>query len=79
MYVIKSLGDYIVAAPRPGRLHREGCCVTRCKIHAAERLSFGTPEQARQWLAALRDRQREAGLRPHQLARGLPVPVGGVV
>lgn len=78
MYVIKSLGDYVTAAPRPGRLRREGCCVTKCKARAAERLPFDTPEHARQWLADLRAQQREAGLRSHQLARGVPVPVGGV-
>lgn len=74
MFLLKSRHscDYIIAAPR--RVSREGCLYGP-KARAAERLTFDTAEEARQWMRDLQDSQRAAGCRSYQIASAYPVQV----
>ena len=72
MFILKSLGDYIKAAPRSNR--KEGCLVTECKERA---MRFETREQAKVWLDQVRAKQRELGMRHYELAKGYVIEVRG--
>ena len=72
MFIIKSQGDYIKAAPRNNR--KEGCLGTECKSRA---MRFDTKEQANAWLDQVRTNQRKLGMRSYELAKGYAIEVRG--
>ena len=71
MFILKycnSSRDYILSAPRKNR--KEGCTITEYKTEA---LRFKTAPAAKAWLADVKAKQRDLGMRGYELAKAYPV------